>query len=182
MSSEAMTKGFTLVEILVVLTLLSVVMLVSTSATIKVIRDAQKATIKNEINQNGQRILEDLGREIRAASCVKIDSVSQITTYTEPNCLQNLAINVRYIWSVGTLSKVNVKTGISSLLLPSDYAMCGCNDSSGCTSGFSVTAGAGDITKSNPANVQLTIRYKNNAYGLGTDTCTVLSDVFVPRN
>jgi len=76
-----MEKGFTLVELLVVVGLVLIIGTVGTSIITSVLRSYNKAQIINEIEQNGNYVLSLMESQIRNARSVVCDSGG-------PNCLK----------------------------------------------------------------------------------------------
>ena len=68
-------KGFTLIELLVVIVILSMIAGVSSSIFLSVIRSNNKANIINEIQQNGNIILQTLEASLRNARSVTIPTL-----------------------------------------------------------------------------------------------------------
>lgn len=85
-----MKKGFTLVEIIVVIGVFGVLMVAGTEILIAVIKAQNRASIENEVRQNGSKIMQSLAASIRVASCVSwagSDSQNKtLTTYSDANC------------------------------------------------------------------------------------------------
>mgnify|MGYP001565296663 CR=1 FL=1 len=78
-----MKKGFTLVEILVVIAVLSVVGVIITTIFIRNLRGSNKAQIISSIKQNGQIVLENMDKTVRNAdNLVCISSNADNTVYT----------------------------------------------------------------------------------------------------
>ncbi|MDO8570484.1 MAG: type II secretion system protein [Candidatus Daviesbacteria bacterium] len=73
------TKGFTLIEILVVIVLLGILGVILTNILSQVLRGQNKINTVNLVKQNGQVILDQLSHEIRSAE--KVICIGQATTY-----------------------------------------------------------------------------------------------------
>lgn len=65
-----MKKGFTLIEILIVIGVFGILILVATDFLIQVVRNANQAAAKAEIRQNASKIIQGLTSSIRNAACV----------------------------------------------------------------------------------------------------------------
>ena len=68
-------KGFTLIELLVVIVILSIIAGVSSSIFLSVIRSNNKSNIVNEIQQNGNYILQTLEGSLRNARSITVPAV-----------------------------------------------------------------------------------------------------------
>lgn len=86
-------KGFTLIEILVVVVLLSILGLILTNVLTQVLRGQNKINVVSLVKQNGQLVLDKLSGEIRSAE--KVLCVGQTTT--SPNNTIVLFRNGNYI-------------------------------------------------------------------------------------
>ena len=97
-------EGFTLIELLVVIVILSIIAGVSSSIFLSVIRSNNKSNIVNEIQQNGNFILQTLEGSLRNARSITIPSsvgaISQTLTY-----LDKLNQTVNYRISSGKVQK-----------------------------------------------------------------------------
>src|SRR5574340_115481 len=85
-----MKKGFTLVEILMVIAIFGILMVVGTDFLIQVMRSNKRSAIEYELRQDGSRILQEISASIRAANCVSWDYDSadrqkdvNLTTYVD---------------------------------------------------------------------------------------------------
>lgn len=65
-----MKKGFTLIEILVVISVMGILGLVFTGILIQALRAQNKVRILNQVKQNGQNVLDKLSNEFRQAEKV----------------------------------------------------------------------------------------------------------------
>jgi len=124
-------KGFTLIELLVVIVILSMIAGVSSSIFLSVIRSNNKANIINEIQQNGNIILQTLEASLRNARSVTIPTLvgtpSSTLTY-----LDKLNNTVSYRFNSGKIQKqvgaswedinnANQVTGVEVRDFPSSY-------------------------------------------------------------
>lgn len=72
------TKGFTLVELLVVTAIIGILSVVSATTISNILRSQNKTTIVNEIRQNGNLLIDKFERDVRQASGVSSTSVTEI--------------------------------------------------------------------------------------------------------
>ena len=170
-------SGFSLVEMLVVIALFGIVFTVTTSIVLNVLRDAQRAAIKNEINSNAIRVMESIGREIRNSTCLGyitwVNNGTTIGTLTDCSTFED-------IFTYTSTSK-NIEDRNGKPLFPDNEGVCGCNGCPGV--GFSITPIFPEsITKTSPAQVTLSVRPTSTIFGNGQDTCVTLISTFVPRN
>ena len=105
LNSQMSNKGgFTLVELLVVIVILSIIAGVSSSIFLSVIRSNNKTNIINEIQQNGNVILQTLEGSLRNARSITVPSIigsnSQTLTYLDKD-----NVTVSYRFSAGALQK-----------------------------------------------------------------------------
>ena len=68
--------GFTLVEILVSIAILSIIIVATTSVFITVMQSAEKSTIQEKLRYEGLRMLDQIGREVRDAKSVEASDIS----------------------------------------------------------------------------------------------------------
>lgn len=69
-------KGFTVIELVVVIAIMGVLTVVASQFLIAVIQGNNRATIENEVRQNAEAIRNDLVAEIRKSLCVRYDPAS----------------------------------------------------------------------------------------------------------
>lgn len=133
-------KGFTLIELLVVIVVLSIIAGVSSSIFLSVIRSNNKANIINEIQQNGNFVLQSLEATVRNARAITFPTVSGPTRVLEILDKDNRYVSYQ-ITSVGgvgvvqrcedrqssctsgwrTVTNANAVTGISVVVLYSTF-------------------------------------------------------------
>lgn len=70
--------GFTLIEILVVVLVMSIIATVAGDVLISVLRSANKANILNEVNQNGNFVLSTIESTARNAKCAYTNSANLV--------------------------------------------------------------------------------------------------------
>lgn len=78
MKNFSAQRGFTLVELLVVIAVMSVIGTISTDLFSSVIRGGNKANVINEVKQNGQQALDVMERYIRNAATVSGPSTTEL--------------------------------------------------------------------------------------------------------
>lgn len=61
-------KGFTLIEMLVVIAIIAVIATMSTQIVLSIIRSNNKTNIQNEVRQSGSFVLDRMEREIRSST------------------------------------------------------------------------------------------------------------------
>lgn len=76
------TRGFTLIEIMVVLALFSTLMLVGTNIFLQVVQSANRAALANELRQNSSVAMETVARSIREAGCVSVPNSTTLILYS----------------------------------------------------------------------------------------------------
>lgn len=102
-------KGFTLIEMLVALSIISVALGIGLSALASTLRSSTKATVFNKVKQNGDQVLESMTRSIRntidvcasgAAKELKLYTV-QVTDCSSPPALDKVT---RFVCTEGQTS------------------------------------------------------------------------------
>lgn len=102
--SESAIKGFTLAEILVVISVLAVVGVIFTEIFFRSIRGNNRAQILNKIKQEGQNVMNILDREARNAENIICPNIALGNTKTSGNVFVvfNDSMYTRYTLKVGT--------------------------------------------------------------------------------
>lgn len=77
-------KGFTLIEMLVVIAIITIIGTISTQIILSLIRSNNKTNIQNEVRQNGAFVIDYLERDIRSASSVVVPSAT-LLQLTQPD-------------------------------------------------------------------------------------------------
>lgn len=102
------SDGFTLVELLLAMTLFSTVMVIATVGFIGMNRTFARGTIKKQLSESVQLVTDEASKNIREGSVLTEPiSCSETDNPTKPNCPSNwsalcFASNVRFFWkSVG---------------------------------------------------------------------------------
>lgn len=98
-----MKKGFTLVEMLVVLAVLSLVGVMVVTIFSRSLRGANKSQILSSIKQNGQTILENMDKTIRGADSLVCISENPGSTIV----IEREGIYIRYRFNIDETGKTN---------------------------------------------------------------------------
>jgi prepilin-type N-terminal cleavage/methylation domain-containing protein len=75
-------RGFTLVEIIVVVGIFGILALAGTNVLIQALQGTNRAAIENEVRQNGARLMQDLVYELRRATAVSYAPSGTAATLT----------------------------------------------------------------------------------------------------
>jgi len=78
-------KGFTLIELLVTVVVLSIVIFIGVDLFVNILKNNNKATITNEVRQNGQLVMAILERNIRESIEVSPIGQTKKLTLTKSN-------------------------------------------------------------------------------------------------
>lgn len=81
--------GFTLIELVIVLAVFAILMLAGTQFFLEVIQNSAQATIRNEVRQNANSVLQKFKESIRAGKCINVTVNSGVTTvivYSTTGC------------------------------------------------------------------------------------------------
>lgn len=100
-----MKKGFTLVEMLVVITVLSIVAILVLTIFTRSLRASHKAQVVLAIKQNGQSVLETIDKTIRSSNdviCVSNQDASTIVVHKDED-----NIFTRYSFKIDDSGKTN---------------------------------------------------------------------------
>lgn len=199
-----MKKGFTLIELLVVLGLFAILTLSATNFLIQMVQNSNRVTTENEVRQNANKIMQEIGTSIRTAGCVNwqtgaknypdlADGQVDMTIWTYSDNCNTLVDEFKVFFTDprdyhdlpsdnhrGNQGKV-YRNGrqISSewgvaALSCANGGQCGTN----CVNGLSVSGSAGT---NKAVTVNLTVQATTSA--TNSDFCgvTSISDSFVPR-
>ncbi|MCL4397485.1 type II secretion system GspH family protein [Patescibacteria group bacterium] len=157
-----MRKGFTLIEIIVVIAVFGVLMLAGTSFLISVIRNANQVRIQNDVRQTASQIMEDIASEMRSATDVTFSSglTQNVLTITNTTIVPSRTV-VYTAYNTGKLTKTvnsgapldftsdNNDTTSQSEAVVLDTSAVSCDDSLHAAKGLQVVVGtnlATDIT------------------------------------
>ena len=80
-----MKKGFSLVELMVVIGIIGVLLTVGMNLFFQVVMSANKATTEADLRQNASLVMETISREVRKGSCLDAASGS-LKIYTTTDC------------------------------------------------------------------------------------------------
>lgn len=134
-------KGFTIVELVIVLGIFGILMVAGTDFLIQTIRNSNRSAIQNEVRQNASRVMQDIVTKMRDASLYSY--TANTLTITNPN---------------GTFTyNVDTNTGVLKLgtatIISDAVAVCGGACGSCGTSGLSLSG-----TYPGPATISLTVQ------------------------
>ncbi len=181
-------KGFTLVELVIVLAVFGILMLAGTTFFLQVIQNSNQAAVRGEVRQNASIILQRFRDSIRTSACatsVGSQTVSPgitVTTYQAANCTNPLdcyrfGTDGIVLWGqasggVCTPTEQLSSSGVSVLDCPSGACGTSCT-----TSGAQVTR---DLT-SGAITVVLTVQQKIGVSRADQCGRIVLTDTITPR-
>lgn len=179
MYQKGLKSGFTLVETLVTLAVFGLLAIISTDFFLQVVRNSNQATMKNEVRQNANRILQDITSEIRKSSQAKFvsDISSSTLTLTYPTT------SATVIYTFGNDGVVTKSTnGVATTMNSDNVSVIDCPGACGnCSvSGFSISPQ--DITTN--ASATMTVIVQQNPTKFSTsDFCTrfIATDSATPR-
>lgn len=169
-----MKKGFTLVELVVIIGIFGVLLSVGTDFLIQTIRNSNRSAMENEVRQNASRIMQDIESEAKKADPAIPFSFPvgglQMTTIDVPSRV------ILYSVSNGDITKT-VNGGTPATLNSNRVAVLNCTGCPGasCTSGLSTSLSGGSLL------VNLTVQ--NNTTYTRSDFCakTSLSETITAR-
>jgi len=179
-----MRKGFTLVEIIVVLGVFGILVLAGTEFIIQMVKNNNQTIIKNEVRQNAASVMRLLTDSIRNAACVKWSGTSDIvlTTYSDTGCTAGQEKDI-YTFNTTTDNGRIYKGSFGNYvnLISDSVAACvGSACATTCsTNGFSVQGTSGS---SLPVIISLTLQQTPRA-SLRSDFCgqIILTETVSPR-
>ena len=114
-------RGFTLVETLVALALFSVVVIISVSVLLTVMRSTTKAKIINRLRSNAARVMEEIERDVRAAD--------EVLTATSTTTNLDLRINGDSYYRYAIVQVANQPDYIQQLVCADDGFSVDCTTS-----------------------------------------------------
>ncbi|KKS07178.1 hypothetical protein A3K01_01835 [candidate division WWE3 bacterium RIFOXYD1_FULL_43_17] len=144
-------KGFTLVELLVVIALLGISVGVTNDILVSLVRSYSKTQIKNEIEQQANFVGLKLERELRSAESVVPPTVPPYTSRLV--ILKGGGVSVTYEL-VGDVLKVQNPTGSAAVALTSKDGVSGVSVTCGLSSGTACFS----VTGSDPQTVVMNIK------------------------
>ncbi len=95
-SAKREVKGFTLIEILVVMSIMAVLGLIFTNTLVQTLRNQNKVRVVNQVKQNGQVGLDRISNEIRQAERVFCINDNQANTDTLILFRQGVYTRIRF--------------------------------------------------------------------------------------
>jgi prepilin-type N-terminal cleavage/methylation domain-containing protein len=107
-------RGFTLIEMLVVIAIIAIIGTMSTQIILSVIRSSNKTNIQNEVRQNGAFVIDYLERDIRSATD------ATLTNATTLNLFQPDGVTIQYVCTLGNASSNGNITRLGQELLNDD--------------------------------------------------------------
>ena len=173
-------KGFTIIELMVVIALFGVLITVLTPVVIQAIQGANRASIQNEVRQNAQKVFSDLGTEIRKASCLTYSSsgtTNTLSTYSDSGCVNSVATYTSdggaktFTKTIGAFPPINL---LSTQVAPVSCGVSGssCGTASCTTNGFTVTGYDGSpIVGNYPNAVKVTLTVQQTPGQTRSDFC-----------
>jgi prepilin-type N-terminal cleavage/methylation domain-containing protein len=180
--SSSTKKGFTLIELMVVIALASVLLMVTANFLIFAIQRNNSASIENEVRNEANSLLDTIGKDVRNSSCEVMPDSSQIYLYGNQNCAIGVGPTPYAIYSIDPdpTKRALLRNGLklsSDSVKVQNCTTCSC---------AVVTDSGFLITKSSPSvrsySFQLTLRQgKDNPR---SDFCgrVQVKQTFVPRN
>lgn len=172
------TKGFTLIELIVVMALFGVLSVVASGYLVNVIQASNRTLVENEVRQEGTKIVQDISTEVRRSGCVFF-SGSTLTisdadvTSAGASCAGGNVTT--YTVSSGVISK-NGQQINSPKVKVQKCTSCG----SGCGSGFTVSPAAVETNSAITIGLDLT----QGGTSTRSDFCgkVSLTTTITPRN
>lgn len=190
-----MRKGFTLIEIIVVLAIFGILIVAGSDFLISVIQNSNRARVENEVRQNANRILQELENSIRKADCVSWtigDPLNNrgnvfLTTYSG-SCGGAVLDSYQFWFDADVAKKTNsgkvfrngqpfIATTSATVNCPGASQQCASNWSS-CSNGFSVSGQSGT---NRAVTVSLTVQATTSARRSDFCAVTKLSETIAPR-
>ena len=175
-----MKKGFTLVELVVILSIFGILMIAGTDFLIQAVRNSNRSAMENEVRQNAGQILQDIDSEAKKADpsigftyVAGNGNLSMTTVNSSPTRVVSYATNAN-----GILTKtitIGGVPGASAVLNSNSVSVLNCPLSgTGCPAG-ACTKGlvVSQPTISDPLLINLTV--ESNSSFTRTDYCAKLS-------
>lgn len=184
-----MNKGFTIIEIVVVLGIFGILILVGTDFLISVIQNNNRSAIESEVRQNASKLLGEVSSSIRLAACVKwfpqpLVPAGDITiqTYGDTECTSSLIDEYKIFYdpsnrkNQGKMFKNNRQISANGVAVLDCTGASQCGTS--CVNGFSISA-----TPMTNGSVTITMVVQATTSAVRSDFCAVtkLSDTVTPR-
>lgn len=157
-------RGFTLVEITVVLGILGILLVVGTGIFAQVLQTARRVQIQNEVRQNANYGIELIIREIRRAQCINISGTT-MTTYGDEGCSSNQLSQFNLEETVAGNNVWHIKKDGQDLFSETvtAYKCTECGNTASCSGvGLEFDPSSGNIT-SGSIKITLTVQQANLA-------------------
>jgi prepilin-type N-terminal cleavage/methylation domain-containing protein len=87
-------KGFTLIELVVVIVIFGILLTVGTNVFFQVVMGANKASIEAELRQNASFVMENITRDVRKYSCILVPDEKTLYLFDNTSC--SLPVNLIY--------------------------------------------------------------------------------------
>lgn len=169
-------KGFTLLEIVVVIAIFGTIMSAATISYTQIFRSANKTTMENELRSNLSMIIDKVNREVRKSSCFQVSTPQQTTLrlYSDLSCtklrlavsLDPSAVNFTYYNDDGSTN--HVETITSGKVYPDLYP-----NNPAAAPAFSYFENIGGLNKSVKLSLKLNINTTSGRWDfLGTQIAT----------
>ncbi len=191
-------KGFTLVEAVVVIGVFGILMLAGTDFLVQIIQNTTRTTVENEVHQNANTIMEQLGKSIRSSACVSwvVGNTAGyappgygdilLNTYSDSNCL-TLVDTYQFVFdpdingklSSGKVFKNGQQINTNGAAVVNCVGASQCASSwTNCKNGFSIsgTSGTGQAV-----SIGLAVQATTSATMTNFCAETSLSDTITPR-
>ncbi len=194
-------QGFTLIEIIMTMGIFGIIMVVGSNFLIQTIRNANQATIQNEVRQNASAIFQDIKTEARKAYCIyynydtgtmiallrlsddpngtSCNSGSRVEYSNDLNSGQNGKVTKKTIDVTGVVTSTLVLTSQTAAILDCSAGSLACN-SINCVPGLSLFQSG---VSNNGMPVTATISAQQITSQTQSDFCArvKLSDTITPR-
>jgi len=185
--------GFTLIEILVVLSLFGIIMMTLTTVMISIIKESNRSLVLNEVRQNAEKIMANIGSEVRSAGCMQFTrsaGVNTLSIFTDKSCSN---LKVSYISGPGPSYTFNKANPATQNLISSNVVVVNCGSgpnscgNAPCINGFDVVQADGSLIPDGgtTGSVKVTLSVQQTPKAdLRNDFCgfVSLTNTFTPRN
>lgn len=135
-----MVRGFSLVELIVVITIIVVLLLVTSNFLISVLRQNNEININNEIRNEANRLVDQISTDLRSSKCETIGTLngnSILSLYNVSDCLSGGPTPFAIYSINGSLNMLKGTSVLNSNIVKiRNCTTCACTSSS---AGFVVT-------------------------------------------